>query len=238
MRIYHISDTHIGHCNLKVPPEELRKKLIKLQRDCHKNIVVYTGDLMDDATAKNSYTNSKLFVEKLEDDGFVVLPVPGNHDYGKLGVLSNKKYVKKFKKYFNIESYPVKTIIEEVVFIGLDSMAEELSWDDFFGADGELGKKQLRRLDKILGDVGSLQKVVIYLHHHPFSQWPLHGLRDVDKLKELLSSYKVNAILFGHNHNGFIWNGRWNIPIAYDAGSSTSLHGLANPLRFIDKEEL
>ena len=87
----------------------------------------------------------------------------------------------------------------------------------------------------MLGGVDESMKKIIYLHHHPFKPYPMHGLRDAAALGEAVSNRSLNALLFGHNHNGFVWNGRWNIPLVYDAGSSTSLHGLTNPLRVIDE---
>lgn len=39
-------------------------------------------------------------------------------------------------------------IIENIAFMGLDSMAEELNWTDRLFAQGELGNKQLKRLEK------------------------------------------------------------------------------------------
>jgi len=71
-------------------------------------------------------------------------------------------------------------------------MAEELHWYDRLWAQGELGKKQLNRLSNILkdDDVVACKKRVIYLHHHPFDQRPLHQLKDTNKLHDVL----MNAV--------------------------------------------
>jgi hypothetical protein len=65
------------------------------------------------------------------------------------------------------------------------------------------------------------------MHHHPFEPRPFHGLRDSDKLKPIIEG-KVDGLLFGHNHDGHVSNGKWSIPRCYDAGSS-SHKALGNP---------
>lgn len=57
--------------------------------------------------------------------------------------------MEKFKQNFHGTkdvTYPVKTIIDDIAFIGLDSMAEELHWYDRLWAEGELGKDQPGRV--------------------------------------------------------------------------------------------
>ena len=148
-------------------------------------------------------------VHELKEAGFEdILVIPGNHDYG-TGSRGNKKYVHLFKQSFFNENrdYPLVDIIDRVAFIGLDSMAEELHWYDRLWAQGELGKKQLNRLSSIFtsDDVVTCKKRVIYLHHHPFDQRPLHQLKDTNKRHDVLMNavnggISIDAILYGHNH--------------------------------------
>jgi hypothetical protein len=67
--------------------------------------------------------------------------------------LANKKYVqlfwKKLVKKSNVR-YPNVDIIDNIAFVGLDSMAKELHWYDALFANGELGDTQLKRLGDIL----------------------------------------------------------------------------------------
>ena len=152
-----------------------------------------------------------------------------NHDYG-TGNLGNKKFVKLFKKaFYEAEvDYPKVDIIAGIAFIGLDSMAEELHWYDELWAEGQLGEKQIKKLEEILSmkKIRSCRKRVIYLHHHPFKWRPLHQLKDARKLKKVLTQamnngISIDAILFGHNHEGNAHNGKWGIPRCYDAGTAT-----------------
>ena len=115
-------------------------------------------------------------------------------------------------------------------------MAEELHWLDRLFAEGELGEEQLKRLAGLLESesVKKSEYTVVYLHHHPFHPRPFHQLKDSDKLKEALEGHKIDALLFGHNHDGRVWNGAWGIKRVYDGGTSTKKNGKANPHRVMD----
>jgi 3',5'-cyclic AMP phosphodiesterase CpdA len=135
--------------------------------------------------------------------------------------------------------YPKVDVVDNVLFIGLDSNAEELHWYDRMLAEGELGELQLERLQQIIDDpaYNDMQKVV-YLHHHPFDKLVGHQLKDSDELRKVIE-YKVDALLFGHLHKdsenaGQEFNGTWGIKRAYNAGSSTHKNGNAGCHRVID----
>jgi len=109
-----------------------------------------------------------------------------------------------------------------------------MHWISFF-----LGKKPLS------GHlVTECTYIVIYLHHHPidggnFIRRIFHRLDDAEDLKTVLSrhmqgQHKIDALLFGHNHEGREWNGSWGIPRVYDAGSTTGKRNLPGPIRVID----
>ena len=201
-------------------------------------MIVITGDIVEDATRDGSYEEVKAHYNRLKDAGFTVLFVPGNHDYG-TGSFGNSKYVEKFKMYFfgnNNVVYPIKTIIDDIAFFGLDSMAEELNWYDRLFAEGELGKKQLKRLSDMFkeDDVKKCKYKVVYLHHHPFHPKLFHHLKDSEDLGKILKKENISALLFGHNHDGRIWSGKWGIPRVYDGGTSTGKEDKPNPHRVID----
>jgi 3',5'-cyclic AMP phosphodiesterase CpdA len=177
-------------------------------------------------------------LNRLEKAGFTVLVVPGNHDYG-TGNLGNAKYSKYFKKYFfgnTRVTYPKLDLIDGTAFMGLDSMEDEVNWYDFIWAEGELGKKQLKRLSKMLAsdDVAHAEYRVVYLHHHPFHPKPFHQLRDSQAFGAILTEHSIDALLFGHNHDGRVWSGHWGIRRVYDGGTSTGKEGKPSPHRVID----
>lgn len=237
-KIIHLSDLHTGYGDLLTRFGDIVTRMIFHKTPAKNYIVVITGDLVDDATRDGSYEEVSAHIDRLKNAGFKVLLVPGNHDYGN-GSFGHAEYVKKFKKHFfgktNI-TYPKLDIIGNIAFIGLDSMAEELHWYDRLFSEGELGKKQLKRLADMLKDekLKKSKYTVVYLHHHPFYPVILHQLKDSDALEKTLKGHSIDALLFGHNHHGKVWNGGWGIPRVYDAGSSTSKFGASHPHRIMD----
>jgi hypothetical protein len=133
--------------------------------------------------------------------------------------------VKKVKKIFfdNVDTtYPKLDIDAGIAFIGLDSMAATFNWLDRFGADGELGNKQLKRLSNMINSsrLENLKKVV-YLHHHPFdARGPFHMLKDYLQFQRIIEG-KIDCLLFGHNHDGNQYPDTWSIKQCYDGSSST-----------------
>lgn len=227
-----MSDIHVGFLDFDRRFRRIAKRLIAdkkvLASDC---VIVITGDIVEDANNPDNFKSAKAIIDILKKNGFLdILLVPGNHDYG-TGSRGNKKFIRKFKEVFfegNIE-FPKKDIIDDIAFIGLDSMTEELHWYDKLFAEGELGEKQLWAFSKLLlddRDVKSCRKRVVYLHHHPFKFRPLNQLKDANKLKKVLTKVmnrgiSIDALLFGHNHEGNSHNNMWGIPRCYDAGSAT-----------------
>ncbi len=238
-KIIHLTDTHIGYEDLSTRMRDIVTRIIYTKENASDYIIVHTGDVVEDATSEGSYEEALSHFTRLKNAGFVVLFVPGNHDYG-TGALGSGKYVEKFKEHFygttNI-TYPIKTIIDDIAFIGLDSMAEEVHWYDRLFAEGELGNNQLGRLAEMLNNdesVSTCKYKVVYLHHHPFHPKPFHHLKDSEELGDILQGSAISALLFGHNHDGRVWSGRWGIPRVYDGGTSTSKDGDPNPHRVID----
>lgn len=238
-KIIHLTDTHLGYKGLSSRMREIISRIIFTKEEASNYVIVHTGDIVEDATDDGSYEEASMHFERLKSAGFHLLVVPGNHDYG-TGVVSHKKYVTKFKETFFNDStitYPKLDVIGNIAFIGLDSMAEELNWYDRLSAEGELGQEQLSRLSTMLSHnshVINADHIVVYLHHHPFHPKPLLHLKDSDKLGEIIKKHNISAILFGHNHDGKKWNGKWGVSRIYDGGTSTGKHGKPCPHRVID----
>ena len=230
-KLIHLSDPHVGYrgVDLGARLRELVQTLIFLKEPAADYVVLVTGDLTDDATAFDAYDPPRRCVDLLRGAGFPVLVCPGNHDYG-TGTLGSKRYVEPFARAFLGEpvEWPKLDVIGGVAFVGLDSMAEELNWHDRLFAQGELGDAQLKRLDALLGDarVTAAQRRVVYLHHHPFDARPFHHLKDSATLGEIVRGRNVDALLYGHNHEGRVANGKWGIARCYDGGTATYKPGL------------
>lgn len=226
-----MSDLHVGYKNFKdrfiAVIDDLNSEISFKASQC---VVVITGDLVNNANKKGSYEDARKGLDHLKALGFNhVLVIPGNHDYG-TGNMGNKKFVKLFKDMFygTEVDYPKVDIIGKTAFIGLDSMAAEVRWYNELWAQGQLGKNQLGKLKTILDQdkIRACAKRVIYLHHHPFKWRPLHQLKDSRAFKKVLlramgKGVSIDALFFGHNHEGNAHNGKWGIPRCYDAGTAT-----------------
>jgi predicted MPP superfamily phosphohydrolase len=227
-KIVHLSDLHIGHEDCGARFRTIIKNIKSRAMPADNYIIVITGDIVDNAAHPEQAIEAADLIGQLKEQGYIVLAIPGNHDYGN-GSWGDRKYVKEFKKiYYNDPyiSYPKLDIIDEMAFIGLDSMAEELHWYDRIFSEGELGKKQLKRLRGILEKPEIVKtKKIVYFHHHPIDFKLAMQLKDKKQLKNIIEN-RVDALLFGHYHSHSAsaekdFNGTWGIPRCYNAGSST-----------------
>jgi len=231
MRIIHLTDPHIGkgknHTTFKI----IRDWLID-NKDTHKaSVIVITGDITDDCELWQ-FKCVQHHLNKLRLAGFHILPCPGNHDYGTLGIIENNQCIRHFRKYISQGAdYPHVEIIDNHAFIMLDSMMEEMKHTEFVGAQGELGKQQLNTLNYHLDDIEQNYpeyKVIVALHHHPFYYNFFLKLRDDELFKEVIMDQtsgdpRIDCLLFGHKHdeNRFKSKQRkYNIPVIYASGST------------------
>ena len=226
-QIIHFSDLHIGYGNLGQRFKIICNNLIFEKVPATDYVIVITGDLVEQGLEKAHFVEAKQQIERLEQAGFTVLVVPGNHDYGN-GLFSCQQSRNRFKAIFfgtTNMAYPKLDIIENIAFIGLDSMADEVNWHDNLFAQGQLGCEQLNRLAQQLvqPEVRQCDYRVVYLHHHPFDSRFLHELKDACHLGDVLQRHgQIDALLYGHNHRGKKRNGRWHIPRCYEGGTTTS----------------
>ncbi len=141
MKIIHLSDLHIGYGETGNMFKRIAEGLVK-KNDPDKDIIVITGDLVDDANHEEHFEEAKAGLKILTKAKFQVLICPGNHDYG-AGAQADKDLVRVFNQHFfnqKTVTYPrVKVITDKktkkrVAFIALDSMVEELGFFDQWGA--------------------------------------------------------------------------------------------------------
>jgi predicted MPP superfamily phosphohydrolase len=240
-KIIHLSDIHVGHEECGARFRALIDNITFLKQPANNYIILITGDIVENANHPEYIEEAVDDIEQLKERGYKVLVVPGNHDYG-TGTVGNKKFVHLFKeKYFKSReiSYPKLDVINEIAFIGLDSTAEELHWLDRLLSEGELGERQLLRLEKMLNDPEVVsRKKVVYLHHHPFDFRLGMELKDSNDLRKIIEN-KIDMLLFGHYHvdpasAGKIFHGKWGIKRCYNAGTSTHKNGHVGTQRVID----
>ena len=254
MKILHLSDLHIGGednlsevsktegspCTSRC--EVIFDNIIANCKPTSDYIIVITGDVTDGGSAvfskgiQHQYEEAERLIGRLRSSGFIVLLVPGNHDYGCMGTHPKKRYGKLFREkllFSHQGTFPIlgradaQGLIDGVAIIGLDSMEAAIHRDYYLGAQGKIGNRQLKRLREMLEseEVKNASARVVYFHHHPFDPKPNMELHDADGFKKVLSGRNVDILLFGHNHNGWKWNGWWHIARCYDAGTSTRKEG-------------
>ena len=205
MKIIHLSDLHIGRSNNDENAGILFKRIDEKYSDEKDNIVIIiTGDLVNDGE-RRQYEHTARLLSILRNKKYKVLTCPGNHDYGKSGLNARSINIDNYAKYLDLDiNFPVVNKINNCHFIALDSMDDERDGADRFGAEGEIGQLQLMELNFILENIKENSpddKIILYLHHHPFFYgiFGLLRLKDADELKEIIKN-KVNILLFGHKH--------------------------------------
>jgi 3',5'-cyclic AMP phosphodiesterase CpdA len=110
--------------------------------------------------------------------------------------------------------------------VGLDTVAE-----DAFFAEGRLGEVQISRLRQdlsILAGSGPESRTILHMHHSPVDTSFAMSLSDAAPLSDAIreSGARVDALLFGHTHNGRVYEREpfrgaespLDIPVALDGG--------------------
>lgn len=208
MNIIHLSDLHIGKSNNHKKANQVVDWIIGNQDLHQSNLVVISGDLVDDGETWQ-FEKARDLIGRLREADYLVLTVPGNHDYGPNGIRENPASKRDFREMISqVAAYPAVQIRSGQAFVLLDSMEAEMEKQDLWGAQGYLGIRQLQKLDLTLDELAenpAVENVILILHHHPFDYLFYHGLRDHADLKGVISRRKgqpprVNALLFGHKH--------------------------------------
>lgn len=188
---------------------------------------------MDDGQ-EDQYKNAVNILKPLVDNNFKVFAVPGNHDYGFAGnvyteasqrhfqdhilgnLLSNANARK--KNVYLEELYPMVEVVDDVLFLGIDSVVGAENEFAHF-ASGEVGKKQRANIGTILKN-NTGKKVVAYFHHHPFDRQFVMEMDDAKEVMQLLSG-KVDVLCFGHDHKSDTWTSKDNIDCILASGKTT-----------------
>lgn len=236
-KFIHLSDLHIRTDNRKDNNQNCIKVVgyIIQQYPVEKPVILITGDIVDDGH-ESQYKNAVSLLKPLIDNGFSVLAVPGNHDYGPMGNIYTEKSQRLFQKYILSELlsntdaskvgvvmedlYPMVTEIGDSLFIGVDSVVG--AEDQFMHfASGEVGKDQRKKLKTILhNNQNSGKNIVVFFHHHPFDRRFVMEMDDAKKVMRLLAG-KTDVLCFGHDHNSKAYNDKHNIDWILASGKTT-----------------
>jgi hypothetical protein len=119
-----------------------------------------------------------------------------------VGTEYNPKSLNNFKNVFEIEQFPTIKKTDNVYFIGLDSIEGKILRNEYYGIDGEIGDRQLQRLDLLITNIkrqDPLSIIVVYLHHTISDRNPFKILIDKSKLFKIIRN-RINVLMFGHSH--------------------------------------
>jgi 3',5'-cyclic AMP phosphodiesterase CpdA len=241
MKIAHISDLHID-INYKQANLKNVNKLFEYLYDEKFDHVVVTGDITENAEPSAFEFARKLFQKYGLMNSDKLTLVIGNHDiYGGVHLAEDilnypskcrntnyKRQIEQFEYYFSesfknctrlIEGtlFPYVKILDELMFIGMNSIAEYSVIRNPFASNGKISRSQLNALELIDNISGYNPKKRILLTHHHFckdtfdvspdsgSLWPAierqtMKLRNKKKLIKKFRNSGIDTVLHGHLH--------------------------------------
>lgn len=213
LRMIHVSDLHLkSKTGQNSEPLALLRK-VHGQFDSRTYLLV-TGDIADDgddAQFRNAVQALSPFKDRL-------LIVPGNHDAANHGLDYSRGREEHFEQYlltplgiehsFINKDMSIQELSDgdntKVLALGLNSLCQTPGAAD--AAVGEVGKKQLEALDKILDDPQYEHHWrLVYLHHHPHINTLITIgmiLKDRDELMAVTKN-RADVLAFGHE-GGFV----------------------------------
>ncbi len=213
--VAHISDLHFG-AHLPRVTEALLRDL----RGGAPDLIVVSGDFTQRAR-RSQFAAARAFLAQLPAP---FLTIPGNHDIPLYDVA--RRFLSplgRYHRYISGDENPVYED-EELFVIGLNT-ARSLTWKS-----GRISRDQILLLDERLARAGTRLKVIVT--HHPFIPPPDGvGIDLVGRAAlalPILVAHKVDLLLSGHLHHGYIGDTRAHYPesergvIAVQAGTAIS----------------
>ncbi len=235
MRVAHFSDLHVldlegvsttrflnkrftGWVNLRLKrqhkhrPAYVRAIAREITRAKVDHVVI-TGDLTNLALEQEFEATRKLLQDELHLTPEQVTVVPGNHDLYTRGALRSKRFTTYFEHFMesdlpdlaaeiDLGRFPVVKLRGPLAIIGLSSAVPRPP----LVASGQLGKKQIEALARILAHPEVRRRTPVVALHHPIHNPPswlkmvVEGLWDAQGLTDALASVERGLLLHGHLH--------------------------------------
>lgn len=237
----HISDLHVSLDHERHNIRRLRRLLDAILRQNVDHIVV-TGDITADAKPGEFDAVRKVFKRYGLLDPLRLTVVPGNHDifggvhtpeeifsfpkrckqveYGTKMKLFSNAFEETFRRSLIFDRkrlFPFAKILNGVMLIGLNSIAEYSKLANPLGSNGDIDEKQFKQLNELLSaDLFRNTQKIILLHHHfgklrheacgaLHSMWTAiekqtMKLRGKKRLLEMFRKAGVRLVLHGHIH--------------------------------------
>ncbi len=186
--------------------------------------VLITGDLTTTSDEKE-FLMAQAFIQRLEEQGLLVVLLPGNHDQYTKTAFARKTYYHFFPSCFSESTCNLKddglTIVEignkwSAIVLDTAIATPPLACYGFFSEELE------ERLKQALKQIAEDHSVLI-LNHFPliYNETPEKGLKRSEALCDLIKEFpQVNLYLHGHTHRHCIADLRQSgLPIILDSGS-------------------
>jgi Icc protein len=241
MKIAHLSDLHLNTFFRESNIKSI-KYLLKYAEEQFFDHLVITGDLTDSANERDFEILRKMFKASglLNSDRLSV--VIGNHDiFGGIQIpedifnfperckqVDYNKKVKEFVDYFKEtfddcvyiskqNYFPYAKLLDDVLIIGLNSIAEYSRIKNPFASNGAIGFNQLNEMADLFRMFKDSCRTKILLVHHHFNKIKVTNqksalglwlnmekqtmkLRKKKRLFNLFNIYEVDLVLHGHFH--------------------------------------
>lgn len=267
LRVAHISDLHfhkislnpmqffskrwLGMVNLllfrrKTHHDEQVYKLIDTFKEQQISHIIISGD-MTTTSLKREMKKAKKYVQQLEDAGFKVFLIPGNHDHYTKSAYKSKLFYNYFPASypcpfpelasFNLKEHGITVgALDDHHLLVLVDTTIATPWILSTGLFSETIESHLR---KVLSLIPSSHSAIV-VNHFPFFQYetPRRRLHRGDALRQVLEEYasKVKLYLHGHTHRHTVADLRVsNLPIILDSGSVSYRHHGTWNLLLLDK---
>lgn len=221
MRMIHLSDPHIGMAQNHVAAGQIVHHIID-HFDAHETLIALTGDTVDSPNKAQIELAIKT-LKPLQEHGFDLAIVPGNHDLfargldlGALSKVQAQGYQRMCVELGALGRHvgPWSWWWEGYKIIGLNSMAGTAEDWEVDLAQGAIGERQLLWLTQEIQDTPS----IVLTHHHPLWHDQAHLLEDHEQLRSILEP-RAHMVLFGHRHQEGLWERQGVLYIA--SGRST-----------------
>jgi 3',5'-cyclic AMP phosphodiesterase CpdA len=199
----------LGTLNLVV--RRVRKHRMELLADMAEDLrargadhLAVTGDL-GNVSLESEWLAARRWIEGLAMTTRTITVIPGNHDAYVPEVVQAGTFERLFADYQTAELrpgpevYPFARLREGVALVAVNSC---VATGDF-GAWGEIGAAQLRRLEALLGALELRGHTrVLMLHHPPVLLKPpeSRNLRDRAALAGVLGRTGADLVIHGHDH--------------------------------------
>jgi 3',5'-cyclic AMP phosphodiesterase CpdA len=235
MKIAHISDLHLlalehvpfhrflnkrlsGWVNLKLHrgavhrPGHARAIVAEIARREVDHVIV-TGDFTNLALEGEFALARDLLANDLGFDPSRVTVVPGNHDLYTRGARQSRRFERYFAPWLQSDlpelcvdvagvRFPVVKLRGEAAIVAVTSAVPRPP----FVAAGEVGRPQMRAIERVLAHPEVARRTLVLALHHPVvDDWSIfkrhiEGLRDAPELLALLRPVGKGLIVHGHLH--------------------------------------